>query len=402
MGVTILSGAVFWGKRVQRANWLEHASIDELSKAASADESDIDVFMKLGLRAKEAEQWPRAARAFGHACELAPDRVECWVSWARALYEFADYAACDAILSDFIKRHPQDGTAYLERAALRRDATRNDRAWSDINEAIKLQPSEGKAWALKGELCIDMGTYQDAQTMFKKARELMPDSPWPLMGLYHSSIELKSLGEAEAAARELRKRFPDQVEGRFYLGEVLLQGAKNNGQVDEAITELKQAEKQIKNAPKTSDWHFSLNLLLGRAYYNLKKHQEALVYLNRAVEITPDNPDVLFYLGRTYRALGNEKKATEVLEEHRLVYQNVSYVRKQAALLNSNADDSKTRLELARWYKVRKAYKSARVHYEELVARGQEGDVAQKELDEVNQKIAETNAQGKAKANEKK
>lgn len=392
LGTAAIGAGVFWGGRWQKSRWLETASLDELAAAAVRDESDVEIFIKLGRRARDAEQWERASRAFGHACELAPDRVECWVGWARSLYEFASYPGADAILSDFIKRHPNDPTAYLERAALRREAKRNDKAWSDINEAVRLAPNNGEAWALKGELCIDMGTHLDAQNNFKKAQTLLPDSPWPLMGLYHSSIELKSLTEAEAAARALRKRFPDQVEGRFYLGEVLLLGSKGKEALNEAISELKDAEVVIKDTPKTNEWHFTLYLLLGRAYYNQKTYPEALKYLKLAVEVTPDNPDALFYLGRTYRALGNEKKAAEVLAEHRLVYQSVAYVRKQVALLNTNPDDSKTRLALARWYVQRTAYKSARVHYEELVTRGQELPVAKKELEEMNRKMAEEEA----------
>ncbi len=397
LGATAIGGGIFWGVRYQKERWLERATIDELSRAASKDESDVEVFLKLGLRAKESGDWPRAARAFGHACELAPDRVECWVSWARSVYEFADYAASDAILGDFIQRHPTDGTAYLERAALRRDAKRNDRAWEDINQAVKLLPGDGKALALKGELCLDMGTYQDAQTMFLQAKALLPDSPWPLMGLYHSSIEMKSLPEAEAAARELRKRFPEMIEGRFYLGEVLLFGAKSDAQLEESIRELLQAKEEIKNIPKENDWHFTSNLLLGRAYCNAKKYKEAVPYLEKSVEITPDNPDALFYLGRSYRALGNEKKAVEVLAEHRTVLQNVAFVRKQVAQLNTDSNDFVTRLKLARWYLSQKAYKSALVHYEELISRNQGGEEAKNERAEIVQKLKYLSAAGAQK-----
>ena len=388
LAIAAVGAAVSWGLRNRRANWLETATIDELSKAASKDETDIEVFLKLALRAREEGDWPRAARAYGHACELSPDRLECWVGWARSIYEFADYAAADNILSDYIKRHPDDGHAYVERAALRRDAKRNDRAWEDINKAVALLPKEGNAWALKGEICIDMGTFQDAQQNFKTAKQFLPDSPWPLMGMYHSSTELKSLKEAEEAARELRRRFPDQQEGRLYLGEVLLLGAKGESQVNEAIAVLKEAEAVAKKSNNIQDWEFTFSLLLGRAYYVLKDHAVAIKYLLRAVEITPDSPDALYYLGRTYRAMGNEKKAVEVLEEHRLVYQNVSFVRKQVALLNSNSDDFVTRLRLARWYRDRKAFRSAQVHYEELVSRNQGGAEAKAELDDIRAKIA--------------
>jgi tetratricopeptide (TPR) repeat protein len=286
--------------------------------------------------------------------------------------------------------------AYLERAALRRGAKHNDRAWEDINQAIKLMPKNGNALALKGELCIDMNTYQTAHTLFLQAKEFLPDSSWPLMGIYHSNIEMKNLVEAEKAAREIRKRFPEMIEGRLYLGEVLLLGSKNKNQLEESIQELLDAKEKMKDIPKDSDLNFSLDLLLGRAYFGAKKYPEAMVCLERSLKITPDNPDALFYLGKTYRALGNEKRAAELLAEHRTVYQNVAFVRKNVAILGYNPDDYVTRIKLARWYKSKKAYKSALIHYEELISRNQGGEEAKIERAEIVQKLrglASTTAQ---------
>lgn len=383
LGLCILGGLIVSGLRYRRAIWLEKANIEELAAAAKQDEGDIEVFLKLGLRAIEAENWPRAARAYEHACQLAPDRVEAWVGWARSMYEFADFAASDAILSDFISRHPVDATAYLERAALRRKAKRTDKAWTDINEAVRLEPANGNAWALKGDLSIDLETYQDAYVSFTKAKEYLPDSPWPLTGLYHSAFELRELPKAEAAARELRKRFPEMIEGRLYLGEVLLEASKETGKVDEAVRELDAAEPLLAKEPPSSDLNITHKQLMGRAYYAQKSYPKAKTYLEEAVKLTPDNGDVMFFLGRTYRALGQKEQAEKVLREHRLLLQDVIYVRKKSTTLNVNPEDGVTRLELARWYKKRGAYRSALNHYEQLVERKQATPEVEAELDEV-------------------
>jgi thioredoxin-like negative regulator of GroEL len=62
------------------------------------------------------------------------------------------------------------------------------------------------------------------------------------------------------------------------------------------------------------------------------------------------------------------------------------------ATLNSDPNDYVTRLKLARWYRSQKAYKSALVHYEELVSRGQGGEEAKNERQEIIQKLKELSA----------
>jgi tetratricopeptide (TPR) repeat protein len=207
------------------------------------------------------------------------------------------------------------------------------------------------------------------------------------MGLYHANIEMKNLTEAEAAARELRERFPNIIEGRMYLGEVLLAGTKDEKHITEAVQVLEEAEALIQRLPADNSLRPSIDLLLGRAYYERKDYPKAQRQLEKSLQTTPDNPDALFYLGRTYRALGLAEKAEKTLIEHRLVLQDVSYVRKKNALLKTNPDDFVNRLELARWYRKRGAYRSALVHYEELAERGQGGDEARAEQEEIQQML---------------
>src|ERR1051326_881980 len=98
--VLIVAGGVLAGRAWQarqRTQWLENASLEELAAAATRDDMDVEVFLRLGTRAREARQWTRAARAFQHACEIAPDRVDAWAGWAHSIYVVGGFRPADAL-----------------------------------------------------------------------------------------------------------------------------------------------------------------------------------------------------------------------------------------------------------------------------------------------------------------
>lgn len=370
-------GAARWWQATQRQKWLQTATIDELAAAASRDESDVAIFERLGAKARELEQWPRAVKAFQHACELAPDRVENWVGWARTTYELAGFRAADAILTRYIDTHPKESKAYLERAALRRVAKRTEMAWGDADKAARLAPDSGEAWALRGDLSLDQGIAGEGEASFVKARALMPKSPWPCVGLYQAYIAQKKNAEALAMAREITTRFPNVVEGNLYLGEAMIETAQGPADYDAARTVLRKALDASAQMQRMDQ--FAVLHLMGRTFFNQSRWREALTYFERGNAMIPDNPDLLFLLGRTYRALGDNAKAEATLAKHKQVYADVAKVRQFTARINDNPNDPIARLECARWYAARGIPMNAAVQYEEMIARGLDVETATRE-----------------------
>src|SRR5687767_1611865 len=116
-GVLATIVAIKWWQVRERERWLQSATIEDLATAAYKNPEDVAVFERLGALTLKDEQWHRAARAYQHACEIAPDRVENWVGWARSIYSFGGFRAADAILTSYIEKHPRESHAYMERAA---------------------------------------------------------------------------------------------------------------------------------------------------------------------------------------------------------------------------------------------------------------------------------------------
>lgn len=375
----IAIGAGFrWWQVHQRMTWLESASVEELASHANDSPDDVALFEHLGARALHAEQWPRAARAYQRACELAPDRVGNWVGWARSIYAFGGFRAADAILTDFVQKHPADSVGYMERAALRRLAKRPDIAWQDADKATKLDPRSGQAWALRGDLSLDQGIYGEGEKSFLRAHALMPDSPWPAVGLYQTYVYEKKYDEAEKAARLVVDRFPNVKEGKLYLGEALILTA-NSPQDYEAARALLFAAADFSDTLRKMD-RSAVQFLLGKSYFNQSRWREAIAHFEQADKIAPGNPDLLFLLGRAYRKAGDEVRATATMARHRQVYELTAKIRQYSARINDDPDNGKIRLEYARWNVKNGMPANAVIQYEEMISRGVEVDAARREL----------------------
>jgi cytochrome c-type biogenesis protein CcmH/NrfG len=375
-----------WWQARQRQQWLERASLDELAGAAARDDSDIEVFLRLGTRAREARQWARAARAYQHACEIAPDRVDAWAGWAHSMYVVGGFRPADALLTHYIESQPKVSRAYLERAALRRENERREMAWLDADKATQLDPKSGEAWALRGDLSLDQGSPATAEISFLNARDLMPDSPRPYVGLYQAYIAMKKDPEALDMARLIVQRFPQVVEGQYYLGRAMVANAHTPAEYEAARTVLMEAAANAKSFPQMDQ--FAVEELLGRTYFTQQHWPEARAHFERADQIMPGNPDLLFLLARTYRAMGEQALADKTMARHDTYYEDTEKKRQYLARIDENPNDTQARLELARWYARKDLPRDAAAQYDEMIARGLEVDTAKRELEVLEQRSA--------------
>lgn len=95
----------------------------------------------------------------------------------------------------------------------------------------------------------------------------------------------------------------DPAKSRYYMDE----GNKlmmNYGKYAEAEEAFDKAIKYDKN-------NYEAYYLRGCAKINAKKYQNAILDLEKAIELKPDYADAYFNIGRTYFLLNDEEKACE-------------------------------------------------------------------------------------------
>ena len=137
------------------------------------------------------------------------------------------------------------------------------------------------------------GKLSDAIREFKQVTELAPTLPAGFVNLGAAYLQKREYGSAIPPLKKSLELNPDMVGAHQMLGYALLA----QGYAAEAIPHLERAHVED---------------MLGIAELRVGKLPEAIMHLNAALSKKPNDPDVLYYLGRASGLLS--KEAMDTLE----------------------------------------------------------------------------------------
>jgi len=217
-----------------------------------------------------------------------------------------------------------------------------DKAIDNYNKAIRLRPKEPKYYYKRAQAYRSKGLRDEAITNYKKVIEIDPTYYWAYSKLADIFVETGNNKKAISYYEICVFKCPRESEKHYYRGRI----CDISGEIDEAISEYKQALKQrpdyfdalsciAENYEKKQDLKMAASyylrakrlrcydeatlIKLGIVYTKLKEFQKALKILNVALLINPFNRDTRFYLGKAFYGKGNlnhaikqTKKALEV------------------------------------------------------------------------------------------
>lgn len=154
-----------------------------------------------------------------------------------------------------------------------------------------------------GNLYIDLGEPQKAIDSFRAAIKI-DDLYYPAkVNLAILYTQLGRNAEAETLLREVVKAYPEMHDVQYSIGLLLAEEKK----YAEAEINLELAARGL---PDGSRAHYNLGLLQGY----LGKTRQAETALHRAVELEPDNMDLLQALARQYVKQGNFADAGRIAD----------------------------------------------------------------------------------------
>jgi tetratricopeptide (TPR) repeat protein len=156
----------------------------------------------------------------------------------------------------------------------------------------------------QGVAAMQLGQWQQAETLLREALELSPDDAQTRRNLaealWHRGAAHEAMTHIAAAAR----LEPDDATIVVRAGEMALAA----GARDAALAD---AEKAIRSNPQLAPaW-----ALRGRVFRQMNQPDRAIADLQRALELAPQNPDILLDLAVMYRDRGQASRCLTTLHQ---------------------------------------------------------------------------------------
>jgi TolB-like protein/tRNA A-37 threonylcarbamoyl transferase component Bud32/Tfp pilus assembly protein PilF len=212
--------------------------------------------------------------------------------------------------------NPEAYDAYLRGLSFdsRSAYSNNDlrKATDSYERAVRLDPKFALAWARLSR--ADASLYFDrvdrpdarrsaAQSALENTQKLAPNSPETLLALgYYQYWVLRDYGSAKTTFERVSKTLPGSSELPMALGAV----SRREGRWNESIAYFEQA---LSFDPRNVE----LLLHAGWTYTVLREFPAALKLYDRALDITPNDPDVMASKASIYQAQGNLQEAARFL-----------------------------------------------------------------------------------------
>ena len=271
-----------------------------------------------GVEAQRLGNFDLAEESYRKAAKMNPKLAAARTSLAAVLLLTEDYATAAAEAEAALEIDPEDVRAMQ----IRFDAYRNLGDEAKASEAAATLRKVGDLDAAAARLfnegvdAYSAGDVAAAQSNFQQVIQLAPDMVAPYVALAQISLAQGSAAEAWAMAQSALEREPDNTRAL----KIAFDGARllgNNEVAEQALDRLVELEPQwvattlfdhavklfnnsqpeeaaleLKSVLKVDPEHARANFLLGMSLFNLGLADEGRGYLEKFVELAPDDPDV--------------------------------------------------------------------------------------------------------------
>jgi tetratricopeptide (TPR) repeat protein len=270
-----------------------------------------------GVEAQRLGDYELAAESYRKAAKANPKLAAAHTALAAVSLLQEDYATAAVEAEAALEIDPEDVRAMQ----LRFDAYRNlgdeakaSEAAADLRKVGDLDAAAARLFN-EGVDAYKAGDISTAQSKFQQVVQLSPDMVAPYLALAQISLAQGSAAEALAMAQSALERAPDDTRAL----KVAFDGARLTGQnevAEQALDRLVELEPQwvtttlfqhavtlfndnqpeaaaleLRSVLKVDPEHARANFLLGMALFNSGRADEGRGYLEKFIELAPDDPD---------------------------------------------------------------------------------------------------------------
>ena len=310
--VIALAASISGAAQTASAEELSPQQVAQLIDATRASIAKPEIqsrALTVGNMLLRSGRYQEAAQLFAALAEKQPTNPIVIYSYALAVFNTGKPAEAETLAQKAFELtnvsraedRPQRAADALVLIAVIRAVRGDDgAALKALREAVALAPNHFDAQFSLGRLLFGMGDDNGAIKAFRIATTLQPSHPQALFFLASTLERSGDTAAALTAYRSLIAMHPEMFEGHLGLGGLLLK--RGGANVEEGLKELTRALEIDPNL-------YEARVALGRALVANNHAQEAIVHLERAAQIAPENPEPHYQLSLAYRKLGRKEDA---------------------------------------------------------------------------------------------
>lgn len=212
-----------------------------------------------------------------------------------------------------------DGRYYL--------ATNNlDKAVEIFSKIIEEDEKDFEAYLNRGDGLFRLGKVKEAYEDYDKVIKLNPDNMDAIYGLAECCFSLRNFEEARELYNILNDKYSYNAEiedkfisSNYYLIDQYERKLKYNKEDLDyryklarcyfTLGEFKKCYELIKDIDKNSNVDFKMYLLLGNTLKILKEEERALAYIDKSIELNPNNWEVYYFKGLLFHDMNKYEEA---------------------------------------------------------------------------------------------
>ncbi|MFL5311909.1 MAG: tetratricopeptide repeat protein [Myxococcales bacterium] len=275
-----------------------------VQEAVARDANDPQVLFVQGRVAEAIGKQEDAYKAYDKALQKKPDLAEALVAQGSIWFSRGDKQKAREKLDAVLKTPSRTAREEEAAADLALDLGDGKKGKECYERALQLDPEDAQAHSGLGRALAALGDLPGARAELESAlRQVDTDA---VLHFEYGSL-LRRIGDAQGALSALQRAVQlDSKDPRFRsrLGALLVE----RKEYEKAETELRQA--RLGNDRYGETW-----FNLARALAGQGRLGEAMDTIRRAVEIEPENPEYLYFLGLVYEQGQQVQDAVESFQK---------------------------------------------------------------------------------------
>ena len=305
------------------------AAEHELEIADGLKPGNYDILLNQGNASLHSKHYEKAESALNRALLIKPDSVDALEALGRAYFNQRRTLDAIQVLVKARKLAPQNTDVIFLLARVSMLESYDEDAIPLLEEGIKIAPRNPELHAALGECYFQTGKTDKGLVEFEALRQL-DSTARPYAFLSFCYRYLGRFDDAKKASLEGLKIDPHNMACLFNLGAVL------NEQGDAA-----EAEKYLTEVLRTDPDYDQALLELASLKMAMKKYEQAIPLLRRAMEVSRDPGPAYYKLATVERNLHRTEDAQRDLK----IFQTLSKSPSQAAIPYQNIFEFASRRE---------------------------------------------------------